>query len=100
MSNNRQPNPADQSVGLGRIIAVFEELALDYVRAVRGAVPCALRAQLVGTLDDDRLDDIADAILLEVALRYRVASGATTLAIGAHTHETPPTKREANRDKP
>jgi predicted nucleic acid-binding protein len=85
METNIGPDRPGEPVSIARIVAVLSELSFDLMRSVRSAVPAALRAQLGAEIDADRLDSVADAILAETAERYRVAAGATILAIGARS---------------
>ena len=94
MNAHMEPNPDDRPVSVERVVAVLSELSLDLMNAVRGAIPYTLRQQLAGRLDDEQVADLADAVLLEVAARFKVSAGATLLATRTGFLAAPPsTKR-------
>jgi predicted nucleic acid-binding protein len=88
-----ETNPADRPVSVERVVAVLSELSLDLMNAVRSAIPYTLREQLAGTLEDERIADLADAILAETAARFKVSAGATLLASRAGFFASPPSPK-------
>jgi hypothetical protein len=70
------------SVTIAGLTAVMLELSRDLVRAQRAAVRVAL-AEVTEEIGADRATAIASAILTETESRYRVAAGATLIAIAS-----------------